>query len=256
MKEITQKIKDRILALQSDKPLASIVIPAFNEEKYLLETIRWLSQINTQYPIEIILVDNNSNDATKKIAMSYWLKVVSEMKKWTSYARQTWLEFAKGEYIFCTDADTLVPTLWIEKSIQYFQEDTGLVFLAGPVYFEWAHWSFIYLRKILSIFRKCVNKSPPLLIFWANSIFKKDIAIKVGWYTAGMNLGEDKIIASKIWKFWKILVTTDTQIAVSTSWRRFSTFLKVYKYSMHQWPHENMFHNIHKTSKRIFSDIR
>jgi glycosyltransferase involved in cell wall biosynthesis len=41
-------------------PLISIVIPAFNEEKNILSTLRSLSEISTTYPVEILVVNNNS----------------------------------------------------------------------------------------------------------------------------------------------------------------------------------------------------
>src|SRR5688500_5266197 len=55
-----EEIKERLEALQSSDPLVSIVIPAYNEETSILKTLWSLSRNKTTYPVEIIVVNNNS----------------------------------------------------------------------------------------------------------------------------------------------------------------------------------------------------
>ena len=89
----------------------SIIIPAYNEEKRLKNTINAiLSYMNTQnVSYEIIIVDDGSCDATAKIAASFPLplcKTLSNPKncgKGFSVARG--VKAARGNYIFFTDAD-------------------------------------------------------------------------------------------------------------------------------------------------------
>ena len=54
----------------ADTPLLSIIIPAYNEERRLPESLEQVAQFVAQqeYPIEVIVVDNNSSDATSAIA--------------------------------------------------------------------------------------------------------------------------------------------------------------------------------------------
>ena len=100
------KLKPKIESLQSDNPLWSIVICAYNEEKYLLPTLNSISNIITDLPIEILVVNNCSTDRTRKILSQSGVKVVDENKKGISYARNCWLENAVWKIIFQTDADT------------------------------------------------------------------------------------------------------------------------------------------------------
>lgn len=250
-------IATRIKTLQSEKPVVSVVIPAYNEEKYLLSTIESLSHIKTHYPIEIILVDNGSTDCTQEIAESYWLKVVKEKQKWTSYARQTGLLSTRWDYIFTTDADSIVPSEWITKSMEYFEKNPRLVFISGPVEFQWAHWSFHLLKKIVWA-GKYLMQIPETssLIFGANSIFKKDTAINIGWYSSDVHLWEDKLIASKMKKYWDILIARDKTIQVITNGRRFSSFIRVCKYSIFRWPHEKTIDTIGTSTMKNMEDIR
>ena len=93
--------------------LISIIIPAYNVEKYLdrcLETV-----VNQTYKnIEIILIDDGSTDATP-ILCDEWaikdqrIKVIHKVNGGQSAARNTGMELATGKYIGFVDSDD-----WIE----------------------------------------------------------------------------------------------------------------------------------------------
>ncbi|MFA6080355.1 MAG: glycosyltransferase [Candidatus Gracilibacteria bacterium] len=250
-------IKKRILSLQSEAPVVSIVIPAYNEEKYLLPTIEALSKIKTHYPTEIILVDNGSTDNTKFLAESCGLKVIEEKQKGTSYARQAGLMAAKGEYIFTTDADSIVPATWVEESMHYFQNNKNLCFLSGGSQYGGVHWSFHWMKYVIDTIRKWSGREPKCpAIYGYNSVFKKDIAIQMGGYSPGINLGEDLLLAAKIGEKGDMLSIQDMSTTVITSGRRFSSFGKVLKYIMFHWVFERSFSDAHKLGARDFADIR
>ena len=65
----------------------SVIIPAFNEEKYLPALFESLAKAKTfllskkNYEIETILVDNNSTDKTSQIANQFGAKVIPESKR-------------------------------------------------------------------------------------------------------------------------------------------------------------------------------
>jgi cellulose synthase/poly-beta-1,6-N-acetylglucosamine synthase-like glycosyltransferase len=59
-------INEALDAVQSEDPLVSIVIPAWNEEVNVLRSIASLSKIKSSFPFEIIVVNNNSTDKTQK----------------------------------------------------------------------------------------------------------------------------------------------------------------------------------------------
>ena len=90
--------------------LVSILIPAFNAEKYIRETIESaISQ--TWEKNEIIIVNDGSTDNTLRIANTYQsksVKVLSQENMGASAARNKALEFAQGDYIQWLDADDLL----------------------------------------------------------------------------------------------------------------------------------------------------
>src|SRR3990167_3170408 len=92
----------------------SIVIPAYNEEKYLPHTLQSIQKL-LRKPDEIIVIDGESTDQTGAIAKQFGAKVIRIPKTTIGAARQAGLVAATGEIVATTDADTIVPTLWLNK---------------------------------------------------------------------------------------------------------------------------------------------
>jgi cellulose synthase/poly-beta-1,6-N-acetylglucosamine synthase-like glycosyltransferase len=63
--EVFNDINNGLENLQSENPLVSIIISAWNEEVDILKTVGSLSKQKTNIPIEIIVVNNNSTDNTQ-----------------------------------------------------------------------------------------------------------------------------------------------------------------------------------------------
>lgn len=91
------------------QPLLSVIIPVYKVEKYLRQCID--SVINQTYKnLEIILVDDGSPDNCGKICDEYVekdkrVKVIHQLNKGLSGARNAGTELAKGEYIAYVDSD-------------------------------------------------------------------------------------------------------------------------------------------------------
>jgi glycosyltransferase involved in cell wall biosynthesis len=88
----------------------SILIPAYNAEKWIGETIRSALD-QTWLPKEIIIVNDGSKDRTLDIAKQFeskFVKVISQQNQGASAARNKALEYAQGDYIQWLDADDLL----------------------------------------------------------------------------------------------------------------------------------------------------
>ena len=79
----------------------SIIIPAYNEQDYLLATLTTLKKNMTQLELsgEIIVVNNNSNDRTAEIAEAQGAKVIFEAINQISRARNAGARAAQGHYL-------------------------------------------------------------------------------------------------------------------------------------------------------------
>ena len=166
----------------------SIVIPVFNEEKYIGKCLE--SLINQEEkPSEIIVVDNNCTDKTTEISQKFGAKIVKEEKQGMIYARNAGFDNAKYEILGRIDADSILPHDWISKVKENFK-DQSVVALSGPAYFRHkiSYLASIILFEVLSFFLK------------HNALFGPNIALrKSTWEKIRKNVClEDKYVHEDI----------------------------------------------------------
>src|SRR5271154_2710278 len=92
------------------KPLVSILIPAYNAEAWISDTLR-SAIAQTWEPKEIIVVDDGSTDRTLAVARQFEsdrLTVVTQKNQGAAATRNNAFLLSKGEYIQYLDADDLM----------------------------------------------------------------------------------------------------------------------------------------------------
>ena len=92
-------------------PQLSIIIPAYNEESHLGETLECLMNFLRQSPFsryEIIVSNDDSSDRTVEIAELFGAKVVHSGKRNIGATRNVGAAHAEGDFLLFLDADTLV----------------------------------------------------------------------------------------------------------------------------------------------------
>lgn len=102
------------MARTTDIMLVSIVIPAFNEENYLPQTLALINfalqdNMAKGFLWEIIVCDNNSTDRTAEIAINQGAKVIFEPINQIAKARNRGAEIARGDWLLFSDADSYPP---------------------------------------------------------------------------------------------------------------------------------------------------
>lgn len=103
-------------------PFLSIIIPAYNEEHRLPNTLKQAANfLNSQpYRSEVIIVENGSTDKTLEIAQRFsrenpGFQVLHEEKSGKGLAVQRGMLAARGEYRFMCDADFSMPVDQINR---------------------------------------------------------------------------------------------------------------------------------------------
>ncbi len=109
----------------------SVVIPAYNEEKYIKKALSSVMNQSVEAD-EIIVINNNSKDRTKEIALNLGVKVIDEKVQGMTPARNRGFNEAKYDVIARIDADVIVPTDWIKRLKRNF-EAKKIDALTGPV---------------------------------------------------------------------------------------------------------------------------
>lgn len=134
--------------------MISVIIPAYNEEKSINDTINEIIKVLKQNKLynktEIIVVDDGSIDNTKKIAEKKDVIVISNpINMGYGYSLKKGIEKAKGETIIITDADMTYPFSSIKEMLK--EKEKGYDLVVGARTGKYYRQSIfkIILRKIL-----------------------------------------------------------------------------------------------------------
>ena len=141
------------------KPKVSIVIPVYNEQKYIRNCLLSIQQ-QTVKPFEVIVVDNNSTDQTVDVAKEFdFVKILHEKRQGIAPTRATGCDAAKGEIIGRLDADTVLSPGWVETVSSHFNKDPELVGIGGVSgYVELSLPGKFWMKWLMDIIRRGDNK--------------------------------------------------------------------------------------------------
>jgi len=105
----------------SKHSVISVVIPVYNEEKYLPICLSSLQQ-QTYSPLEIIVVDDGSTDKSIQIAKRYQVKMYKQKHQGPGAARNVGVAKSSGSIIVFADADMRYDKKYVEKLTQPIRE--------------------------------------------------------------------------------------------------------------------------------------
>jgi glycosyltransferase involved in cell wall biosynthesis len=199
----------------------SIIIPAFNEDKYIAPCLESILTSAPDALLEIIVVDNASNDHTAEIAHQFpRVRIVREEKKGLTKARQAGFIAAQGDLLAYLDADCRIPSFWFSCILSSFERDPSLVCVSGPYRYENVslpvRW-FIFLYWWIAF---VMSKLVGYMAVGGNFVAKKESLIAIGGFDTSIDFyGEDTNIARRLSAQGK--VRFDRSLFVWTSARRF-----------------------------------
>lgn len=110
----------------------SVIIPAFNAERFLSATLD-SAQKQSVPPAEIIVVDDGSTDATADIAKHFQVRYIHKANEGISSARNTGLRAARGDYISFIDADDLWPADKLERQLAHVRANPDFGIVLGMI---------------------------------------------------------------------------------------------------------------------------
>lgn len=200
----------------------SLIICAYNEEKYIGDCLNSVVLHAANELHEIIVINNVSTDNTKNIVLTYQnngVSIVDESQKGLVRARQRGYITATGDILAYIDADTKITETWL-PTIQKEFEDPNLACLSGPhIYYDLPAWQKIVV-KIYWILSFPVYKILGYMITGANFSIRKEVLQKMeGFDTKIEFYGEDTDIARRAHKFGKVKFMSS--FGILTSGRRF-----------------------------------
>ncbi|MFA6047666.1 MAG: glycosyltransferase family 2 protein [Parcubacteria group bacterium] len=206
----------------------SFVIPAWNEEKYIAQSLESIIERAkyTSHEVEIIAVNNASVDKTRDIILQYSeVILVDEPKKGLPQARQAGFLASTGDIIANMDADSILPPKWIGRAVYEFSKDEKLVALSGPYRFydmpgiiNFSANIFYFPGYLIHLFNHHILGKGAMLQ-GGNFVLRRSALESIGGFDVNIKFyGEDTDIARRISKAGKVKFSHN--FIMTTSGRR------------------------------------
>jgi glycosyltransferase involved in cell wall biosynthesis len=201
-------------------PKVSVIIPTYNAEKFISETIA--SVMTQTYPDwEIIAVDDGSIDRTPEILRKYAekfpqkIRVIVQKNSGVSVARNTGIAASKGEYLAFLDHDDLWLPEKLERQVDLLDanKELGLVYSDSYIIDEKGELKGTFIHSIMSkniircekfrgnIFNElfCVDFIPLLTV-----VVRKEVLKRVGNFDPKYKISEDYDLFLKIAQIYPV----------------------------------------------------
>jgi len=197
-------------------PSLSILIPAYNEEKTIADTIKKVKEMEYPKKFEIIVINDGSTDNTSEIAKKFkGVKVIDKTNGGKANALNLGLKYAKGKIIAVVDADSYPGKKSLINAVPFFKEKnvaavTTSIFVKNPKNIierlqRIEYIMIVWARKLLESIDS-VYATPGVL-----SLYRKSALKKVGGFDE-KNLTEDIEIAWRlIYNGYKIKMSLNSE---------------------------------------------
>lgn len=190
-------------------PMVSVVIPVFNEERYIAECLSSVTKLT--YPsehFEIILVDNGSTDRTLEIASTYPVRILVKENVRVGAVRNYGVEHAQGEIIVFLDSDCVVEPTWLSEGVDKLSDGTASVL--GGQYLMRENPSWLEKYWVLTNSKSQVYQTTLVggCIFIQKSTFES-----MNGFDESLSSGEDSDLTNRLRKAG-VTVTIDPSLSV------------------------------------------
>jgi len=209
-------------------PEVSIVMPAYNEETTIVQTLASLCNNTTNWSVEIIVVNNNSKDNTEQLVKGCGVTCILETTQGITPARNAGLAHAKGKYILNADADTIYPKDWIQEMIKPLANGSDVAITYGRFSFipvgstgRFTYFLYEHFSDLSKLYNKQF-KAEAVNVYGFNSGFRREQGLQVDGFNHPPGSNEDGFLAMKLNKkgFGKLYQVTSPRAIVWTTDRR------------------------------------
>jgi len=189
-----------------DLPKISLIVPAYNEEHIIAETIEKLKKIN--YPkdkFEIIVIDDGSKDRTYEIAKKFeseQIKIFTKPNSGKASTLNFGIEKSKNEFIGVMDADTYMGKNALRECMSYFNED-GVAAVVSHVLVsqKTTFWEKMQeIENMMIAFNRKAEEFPNVIRVTPGplSIYRKEVLVKLKGF-------DEKVLVEDVEIAWNML---------------------------------------------------
>ncbi len=213
--------EEKIVKKKLDKkPFFSTIVPAYNEENSIEETLQ--SLVNLDYPKElkeVIVVNDGSTDKTKEIVENFISQhpldkiiLINQKNGGKAKAMNKGLEIAKGEFFACLDADSFISSNALQEMLPIFNGDKSVAAVSPLMKVkkpenmlqkvQWYEYVINMFYKMLNSKLNCIHVTPGPF-----SVYRKEVIRNLGGFDE-KTITEDLEIAIRLQKHHHRIVQT------------------------------------------------
>ena len=188
----------------SDASLVSVIVPAFNREDVVLDTLNSVVA-QTYRPIELIVIDDGSTDHTVSVVREFidkqaptsefHARLIAQSKGTANRARNAGLQEARGEYLIFLDSDDILSANALKSQVECLKSEPRKTAVYSKWFFFYLHDNGITLYEGLGELssRDPLDAwlrdwfAPPVSILWR----KADVTAIGGWDESVRADGDD-----------------------------------------------------------------
>jgi glycosyltransferase involved in cell wall biosynthesis len=188
----------------------AVVIPAHNEAAALPACLDALSRQKTKHNFKVILVDNASTDETTKVAKSWQnrldIQVIREPVKGRGCARHRGFAAAHTDIILSSDADSIVPSDWVESLVDALIKRPEIAAVTGSSYItdgtKLTNWTMkVGMPLSLRLYRLLIGH---YMVTGANFAIRRKTYEAAGGFDADRDMLDDVDLSFRISRIGKI----------------------------------------------------
>ena len=232
----------------------SIIIPTYNEEKYIKKTLESIKKQDYK-DVEVIVADSNSKDKTLAIARKAYkgVKIHVEKRRGVPLACNKSAKVAKGEILLFIDADTSITGTLLKAYDEAFK-GSGVVAATGPIVpLEKTSKKISIGFKVISVYlvKFFIKIGQPSTIS-SNLAISRKAYLKIGGFDESLATFYDWDISNRLSKIGKIIFVNGA--IAKTSVRRVEKW-GMFKYFTYHLGNNIRYHLYH-TAKNDYEPIR
>ena len=211
-------------SVKMNTPLVSIIIPCYNDWQYVEQAV--ISVLNQTYTnIEVIVVDDGSNEKTKQVLKEIEPKItklIIQENHGQGRARNVGISASKGEYIITLDSDDFFEPTFTQKAVSILTENNNIKLVT-------CYSNLIFENGTISVYKPSGGELKNILfrnIAMGSVMFRKDDWQSVSGYDEEMrngfedwefyirllnNSGKAHVVKEALFNYRKRLISTTSQ---------------------------------------------
>jgi glycosyltransferase involved in cell wall biosynthesis len=175
----------------------SVIVPAYNEEKYIGACLAAIERQEFSGTYEVIVGDGHSTDRTVKIAKGYGARVVEESFGNASGGRYVGAKVAHGRIFAFTSSDVQPSNRWLQSIYDAF-EDKKVAWVVGGVRPYEGNLLEYAGASVLNLFAATLNRVGLAYVNGDNVAARADAYWKCGGFNPKLTTSEDTDLGMKL----------------------------------------------------------